>query len=165
MGASGWQYVVAYEPDINKALQTLRQREFKAGRYFKRLEFLSLVIEQGTLTAEQGAQLKPTLDDLRTWPMPRTIAELQEQNVEDGTHSILDIELITDVPDFGTASPLTPEQLLEVFGTPRPSLERVIEKAKAGELAHFRGRWQGLYVIAYANGLPSDIFFCGSTGD
>jgi hypothetical protein len=165
MGASGWQYIVAYEPDINNALQSLRQREFKAGRYFKRLEFLNLVIEQGSLSPEQGRQLKPTLDDLRTWPMPRTISELQEQNVEDGTHSILDIELITDIPDYGTASPLTPDQLLEVFGTKRPSLERVIEKARAGELARFRQRWQGLYVIAYNNGEPSDIFFCGYSGD
>lgn len=165
MGASGWQYVVAYEPDLNRALQNLRQREFEAGRYFNPYQFLTMGIDQGFLTTQQVQALQPTLATLREAPAPRTIAQLQEQNAEEGTHSILDIELITEVPQFGAASPLTTEQLMQVFGTPHPSLEKIIEKAKAFELSHFRGLGEGLYIIAYTKGTPTDIFFSGYSGD
>jgi hypothetical protein len=33
MGAEPWYYFVPYQPDINRALLELRQREFEAGRY------------------------------------------------------------------------------------------------------------------------------------
>ncbi len=33
MGGEPWYYFVPYQADINKALQELRQREFKAGCY------------------------------------------------------------------------------------------------------------------------------------
>ena len=33
MGASGWHYFVAYQPDIDKALQELRVDVFKKGEY------------------------------------------------------------------------------------------------------------------------------------
>lgn len=165
MGASGWQYVVAYEPDLNRALQNLRQREFEAGRYFNPYQFLTMGIEMGVLSAEQVQDLQPTLATLREAPAPSTIAQLQEQNAEEGTHSILDIELITEVPAFGTASPLKDQELLDVFGTLHPTLEKIIEKAKEGKLENFRGRWEGLYIIAYTKGTPTDIFFSGYSGD
>ena len=143
----------------------MRDREFEAGRYYQPFVFLSEAMANGLVSAEHANRLQPVMDNLQSLPAPRTIAELQEQNADEGTHSILDIEIITDVPGFGTASPLTKEQLIHIFGSPRPSLEKVIEKAKSSELGRLRSRWQGLYVIAYANGAPSDIFFCGSSGD
>jgi hypothetical protein len=33
MGGHPWFYFVDYEPDVNAALQKLREREFRAGRY------------------------------------------------------------------------------------------------------------------------------------
>ena len=33
MGGEPWFYFVAYQKDINSALQALRRREFQAGRY------------------------------------------------------------------------------------------------------------------------------------
>jgi hypothetical protein len=33
MGAHPWFYFIPYEEDITKGLETLREREFKAGRY------------------------------------------------------------------------------------------------------------------------------------
>jgi hypothetical protein len=35
MGASGWEYFVPYQQDINKALQELRQKAFDEGDYVK----------------------------------------------------------------------------------------------------------------------------------
>ena len=39
MGAHLWFYFVPYEPDINRALQALRKREFIAGRYHPAIMF------------------------------------------------------------------------------------------------------------------------------
>jgi hypothetical protein len=34
MGASGWQYFVPYEEDINNALNKLKQEVFESGKYY-----------------------------------------------------------------------------------------------------------------------------------
>ena len=165
MGASGWNYVVEYQPDLSRALQELRQREFEAGRYYKPAEFMSRVLDLGIVEAELRPSIEEAIAGRGALTAPRTIAELQEQNAEEGTHSILDIERISEGPAFGAASPLAPAQLLEVFGTHRPSLEAVLHEARAGGLGDKRGGWAGLYVIAYTWDEPSHIFFCGFSGD
>jgi len=38
MGASGWSYFVPYQPDIQKALQELREVVFQRGGYYRREE-------------------------------------------------------------------------------------------------------------------------------
>ena len=38
MGSQPWMYVVPYQEDLQAALDALKQREFRAGRYFPAIE-------------------------------------------------------------------------------------------------------------------------------
>jgi hypothetical protein len=84
-------------------------------------------------------------------------------NGEEGTHSILDVEAVSNTPQFGTVSPLTNQQLVTIFGTTKPTREMVTENLD--QCCDLRRRWEGLYVIAYQDDRPSDICFAGFSGD
>ena len=77
MGAEPWQYFVTYQPNLQGALENLRQQEFRAGRF-------------------RGSELKPA-----------TIEEAFENMDADGTASILDIERVADEPDFWCGCTIT----------------------------------------------------------
>ncbi len=143
MGASGWSYFVPYQKDVGKALEELRQQEFEAGRY-NQLTYL--------------------------WPekrMPVSIDELMEWNETEGTHSIIDVFWgVADEPgtdNFGMATPLSTDELMEFFGTEQPTHEMIVEHED--ELMDFRSRWEATYVIVYKDGQPDEIFFTGFSGD
>ncbi|HWE37886.1 MAG TPA: hypothetical protein VG406_15055 [Isosphaeraceae bacterium] len=91
MGAEPWDYFVPYEGDVQAALEKLREREFRAGRF-------------------NGAEFRPA-----------TIDEAREVADADGTRSILDIDRVGDEPDFGVVVPLPAATLIELYGTDRPS--------------------------------------------
>ncbi len=95
MGAEPWDYFVPYEEDIPKALEKLRLREFRAGRY-------------------RGAE-----------DQPATIEEAFENMDEDGTASILDITHIADEPEFFAVVPLPRVDLVRLFGTDKPTREMI----------------------------------------
>jgi hypothetical protein len=167
MGATGWSYFTPYQPDAEKALQTLREQIFKEGAYGKTHAFNSDVL--ATLPG-----LKETVEQLRILESERlggperkfsSIEELLEAAAEDGTHSILDIEHTADAPDFGVAWPAPQAVVEEVFGTAKPS--RADIEAKPDGLAEQLDleRWQAVYVVAYADGKPSEIYFEGVSGD
>jgi hypothetical protein len=84
-------------------------------------------------------------------------------NREAGAHSIIDMERISDKPDFGAASPLPEETLLELFGTVRPNHAQVVAKKTA--ISDLRERWYGTYVIVYKADEPDELFFTGFSGD
>jgi hypothetical protein len=89
MGAEPYFYFVKYQPDVNQALQELREREFRAGRYNPVMPFLQFPVGPGA--PAPGAQHD-------------SIAEAMEDAAEDGTRSILDIESVADEPDFQVAA-------------------------------------------------------------
>ena len=95
MGAEPWDYFVPYEDDVQKALEKLRQREFRAGRY-------------------RGAEHQPA-----------TIEEAFENMDEDGTASILDITHIADEAEFFAVVPLPRVDLVRLFGTDKPTREMI----------------------------------------
>jgi hypothetical protein len=132
MGAEPWDYFVPYEPNIEAALQKLREREFRAGRY-------------------RGSEENPA-----------TIEEAMENMDADGTGSILDMTHIADEPDFFAVSPLPPEELVRLFGTDKPTREMIEEQMDFYEDID---RGQGVYIIAYQDGKPSEIFFGGYSFD
>jgi len=167
MGASGWSYFTPYQPDIEKALQTLRQQIFKEGAYGKTHAF-----NPDMLARMPG--LKETVEQLRQLEAERlggpdrkfgSIEELLAAAAEDGTHSILDIEHTADTPDFGVAWPAPDDVLEEVFGTSKPS--RADIEAKPDELAERLDleRWQAAYVVVYADERPAEIYFEVVSGD
>jgi hypothetical protein len=98
MGAQAWEYFVPYEDDIQAALDRLREREFRAGRY-----------------RHYGDE------------QPATIEEAVELADADGTASILDITTVADEPDFCAVAPLSDEALMELFGTDRPTRQQIEE--------------------------------------
>jgi len=91
MGAEPWEYFVPYEPNIQTALDKLRQQEFAAGRF-------------------RGSELNPT-----------TIEEAFENMDADGTASILDIERVSKGADYGAVCPLPSSELTRYFGTNKPT--------------------------------------------
>ena len=147
MGAHPYYYFVKYNPDVDAALQELRNREFEAGRYNPVIWHLSFPI--GPDSPAPGAQ-------------HATIQEALEASDADGTRSILDLDHVSDQPDFCAVAPLPPEDLERLFGTEHPTHGMIEEN---GELFEEMERGQGVYIIAFKDGHPDEIFFGGYSFD
>src|SRR5262249_47489361 len=98
-----------------------------------------------------------------------SIAEAQENAGETGTRSILDIEFVSESPQFQGVYPVPPHNLRQVFGTEQPTRE-MIERAYAGseEFEDYfmeLDRVQALYILAYHEGQPLEVFFAGWSAD
>jgi hypothetical protein len=132
MGAEPWDYFVPYEPDIQAALEKLRQREFRAGRY-------------------RGSE-----DD------PATIEEAIENMDADGTGSILDMMSVGETPDYFKVAPMPSEVQRRLFGTDKPTRQMIERNHDFWEDIE---RGQGVYIIAYKEEKPSEIFFGGYSFD
>lgn len=97
---------------------------------------------------------------------PKTIEALLEQQAENGTHSILDVIEISPEPKFGAITPFPRAQLVEFFGTEKPSHEQIEEAYESGSIEEIASeRWQGICITAFRNDSPSEIFFAGCSGD
>ena len=147
MGGHPWFYFVEYEPDIEAALQKLRRSEFEAGRYNPAVWFPEFPVTPAS--PAPGARHD-------------SIEEAMEEADADGTRSILDMERVSDVADFGAVTPMPPEVLLDLFGTEQPTREAV---EGSDELYDALERGQGIYVVVYEGGRPSEIFFAGYSYD
>ncbi len=132
MGAEPYDYTVPYEPDIQEALDRLRKRVFDSGDY-------------------NGAEFNPAT--------PQAALEMTDA---DGTRSILDIQRVSDTPDFSCAAPFTSDELKRYFGTDKPT------KAMLDQSPDF---WEDLdrgmarYVILHESGEPTQIYFAGYSFD
>ena len=132
MGAEPWSYFVPYEEDLEAALEKLKEQVFREGAY-------------------HGADLKPA-----------TLDELWEKVTEDGTRSILDMEGVSEEPDFAMVTPLTKEQLRELYGTEQPTHGQVADQQDIYEMLE---RGQGASVVVYEQGRPTELFFAGYSFD
>lgn len=97
-----------------------------------------------------------------------SIDELLEEQGESGTHSILDIQGVSDEPEFGAVSPMPADELVELFGTDKPTRKVVEEKLGDYDLVEHplvSERWQGIYFTVYQDGKPHELFFMGTSGD
>ncbi|MBF9130173.1 hypothetical protein I0C86_14585 [Plantactinospora sp. S1510] len=147
MGASGWGYVVAYQPDLGAALDALRQKVFAEGDYWW-----------------ARGELGHSASDYDN--RPATMRELfaDEWVQESGTHSILDMYRVLgdgEKPDHGTVEPVTKAEALQYTGTELPTREHVVAM---GDLV--RDRWFGRCVVLHdAAGQPQEIYFWGFSGD
>jgi hypothetical protein len=181
MGASGWEYFVPYQLDIAAALNALRYQAFEKGDYHKigtkqqiiaevRERLAHLEDEAPTPEFQEviGSSLQAYLHELEALPEPpqtidERITEMFTINGQDGAGSILDIDRISDKPDFGTVVPLSESELIDMFGTSQPGHAAIIEHRD--ELMQLRERWVGSYLIVYKDGQPDEIYFCGFSGD
>ena len=179
MGASGWDYFVPYQPDIQAALAALRYQTFESGHYWKRGTKQELIdqIRDELVRVEHNPDpdyreqarswlqhdLKKFQDLAEPHTLDEKIAELFILNAEDGTGSILDIGRISDTPEYGTVVPLSESQLIDWLGTTQPSHEIILAHREA--LMDLRERSIGTYVIVYKDKQPDEIYFCGFSGD
>ena len=151
--SSEWSYFTPYEADISVALQRLREDVFARGDY---------MTEQSELVSYRHLQDEPHPSVFK----PASIEELLEQEGDHGTHSILDITHVSPTSKRRAVSPL-PASVLEDYclaGT--PSREEIEDVYEFGSLEkHVTKRWRGIYIIAYKDGNPSEIFFAGCSGD
>lgn len=81
--------------------------------------------------------------------------------MEDGTRSILDMDGVSDSPDYCKVCRLSEDELLRLYSTTRPTHEMVeellfLEDARRG---------QGTYIVLYSDGVPSEILFAGYSFD
>lgn len=181
MGATGWRYTTAYDPDPKVALRRLRQEAFETGDYLApggilpfsrgsnavsslplRMQFLLVVLRTVSAVATAIHWLA------RGGRQPRSIDELLAMARENGTHSILDITHTSDIPEFGAATLLSKRAHLECFGTLTPTRAQVDAAltARDGELGDRIRRWQAVYFIAHdEDGTPVDYVFLGASGD
>ncbi len=147
MGAHPYWYVVKYRPDVDAALQELREREFQAGRYNPVIPFPDFPI--GPHSPAPGAQ-------------HANMAEAFEDADADGTRSIIDLERVSDEPELGTVTALGDDVLQELFGTTRPTREMVENN---DEFWEDLDRGQGIYIILYKDDQPNEIYFAGYSFD
>jgi len=147
VGGESWFYFVPYQADINRALQALRVREFKAGRYNPATPFLEFPVDAAS--PGSGAQHS-------------SIEDAIEDADADGTRSILDMERVAEEPDYGAVTPMAEEDLVNLFGTSKPTREMIEANDELFELLE---RGQGVYVVVYRDGAPAEIFFAGYSFD
>jgi hypothetical protein len=149
MGAEPWSCFVPYQEDVVAALESARAQEFAAGRY---------------------RMIDPDNP-------PATIEEACVESAESGTASVLDMIGVADAPlgdvanfmdsgaipeSFCMVAPLSAAQLIELYGTEKPSREQVDSN---DEYYEWIDRGLGVYVIVYDGETPSEIFFAGYSFD
>lgn len=173
MGASGWAYLTEYG-EVSSVLARLRQQTYESGDYYRESQSdgpLPTAAEYRT-ELEQSAGDQDLIDflveeherALRRPPITGPDSLLANQP-DSGTHSIIDIfEGVSDTPCLFTVSPLTPEQLVQEFGTVRPGVD-VVTRWMDGGVGKYRPSWSGAYVIAYTDDVPSHLCFLGYSGD
>jgi Protein of unknown function (DUF1639) len=145
-------------PEMDPWLQKVREQAEKLSEPMK------------TLYLQRAEQLKAEIMSGKMPPRkpkrkPKTIQQALDFQAESGTHSILDIGGISEAPKFGHITPFPREKLSEVFGSTTPSHSEIEEAHSFGRLEDFADKWEGIYVIAWRDGSPAEIFFTGHSGD
>ena len=171
MASFPYYYFTPYQEDINTALQGLRQREFEAGRYDPAM----YMNDPGLFMS--NFLFPPDVDSIAPGARHSSIEEAIQAGDASGTGSILDIERVSDSPDFLASSPLSVEWLMRFFGTDKPNreiVESVIVREESldeedvdawDDFADEMGGGESRYFIVYKDDKPSEIFFMGYSVD
>ncbi len=148
MGGHAYWYFVPYESNVQHALDVLRDREFKAGRYNPVIRFLKF-----------GG---PDFFKQQPGAKHRSIDDALSASAEDGTRSILDISRVGEHPDYSVAAPVPAERLRELVGTERPTRAMLDQ---ADDLFESIDRGQCVFVVVYEGDQPKELFFAGYSYD
>lgn len=147
MGGEPYWYFVPYEEDVDRALQSLRKREFEAGRYNPVIRFLDFPLTSAS--PRPGAK-------------HRSIEAAMEDSGEDGTRSILDIHGIREQAEYGVAAPLSNRMLQALYETIEPTHEMVEANM---EFFNDIERGQCVYFTIFKDGKPHELLFAGYSYD
>ena len=91
-----------------------------------------------------------------------SIEEAMEDAAEDGTRSILDLDHVSDFPEYFAIAPLDDKVLLDLYGTTMPTHEMVEQEM---DFLDDVERGQGVYIVLYRDGQPDEIFIAGYSFD
>jgi hypothetical protein len=147
MGAEPYWYFTKYRRNLNDALQELRDREFRAGRYNPVMPFVRFPVDPES--PGPGAQHD-------------SIQAAVKDAGADGTRSILDLMTVGDGPDFCVAAHLPDGELLDLYGTAQPTRAMIESNMPFSDDLE---RGHGVYIIVYKDGQPDEIFFGGYSFD
>lgn len=150
MGGSPYWYIVPHE-DPKAALEKLRMREFKAGRYYPAVE-------------------RPRFPVTEKSPAPgakhKTIAEAIEASDASGTQSILDIDRISEKPEFLAATAVGEDDLKRLFKTTKPTREVVLDDmVNRMRLFSEIERGHAVFLPLYEKGKALSLLFVGYSVD
>jgi hypothetical protein len=148
MGGCPYWYFVAYDADVQRALDALREREFAAGRYNPVVTF---PFDPGPVAPAHPAH-------------PNIAAAFQDAAQSgDGTRSILDIDHVSSEREMGAASPLPEEDVEVLFGTVRPTRAMVDDNLDGVFAMVDRG--ECVYVPIYEGERAVELLFAGYSYD
>ncbi len=150
MGGEPYWYYVEYEKDFNAALQKLREREFKAGRYNSVVKSIAELFPINMNSPCLGVKHD-------------SIEEAMEASMEDGTRSILDLSIVSEKDDYCNARILPSKVLIKLFGTDKPQKEQNIENCS--ELWELIERGKGVCIPIYNGNDPIELLFMGYSFD
>lgn len=145
MSGIPYVYRTPYQEDLQAALDELRDREFRAGRYYPVVEYPE---PRGPAPGAKHS----------------SIEEARDAGDETGTRSILDIPRIASEPDWCAAAPCDPELVDLVFGTSTPTTADVTDEALS-ELLEDAERGCARYLVLFEEGKPREILFFGYSFD
>lgn len=172
MGGHPYWYYTKHQTNIDTALQSLRQQEFVAGRYYPVLPFIDFPI---------------TADSPAPGSQHSSIEAAIEAAEASGARSILDLFQVSPIPHsealasseqggmelFCTTFPLSVDELIRLFNTDKPThamVEAVIVSSQQNEEAADEfwesiDRGTGRHIVIYENNQPVEIFFVGYSFD
>ena len=166
MTSTAWGYLVPYQEDIQQALNEIKQHVFQRGEFFTELGDLLSFLQSDqiqNLSQEKIEQIKARINILEQEPIPVTIPALIQKNGDTGTHSIIDMQGISEEPKQHHISPLTDEEIEKYFGHTQPTLAML--EQNNNNILNLCEHWQGRYLLVYENQKPIDIFFIGISGE
>lgn len=157
MGGHPYYYIVPIEAHPQVALDKLREREFRAGRYNPVIAMPKFPVTPGAFAP--GAR-HASID-----------AALHAADA-DGTRSILDLDRIASEPydedadaePYGKVFPVSDDQLIDWFGTTEPD-RAMVDGFEPEGLWESLDRGWGIYVTLYKDGEPDALFFAGFSFD
>ena len=145
MGAQPWYYFVPYNPDPTKALNALREREFKAGRYYPVLRTLDF----------HASPFGPGAGH-------SSIEQAVRAAGETGTRSIMDMTAIDTNHRPGILVELSSIRLVQLYGSTIPTHEMVVSNM---DFFSDLDRGQGVFFTVFAEDKPTELFFAGYSYD
>ena len=164
MGASAWHYTVPYQPDIQAALDTLRQDAFAAWKHAhprKRYRSIDAVL---TAVGADGTSSILDVHHISTTPLPATKQDISQYHFHDPQDMARFMAALYE--RLGNVFPLSREDYLALFGTDRPT-RHVLAHASASLTTLYDRveRNSGVYLLLYENDVPTKIYFMGISGD
>lgn len=174
MGASGWKYYVPYDADFGAALARLHKQVFARGGYYRRNkrrkpktidDLRKSNGEDGThsildITHVGPKPTKPGCENLWTPPSAGADGQIDMKRFDAEEH---DRWLAQLKSVFGSVRELHDDDLVELFGTTKPT--RAAVEQRESDIQDLRERGMGTIVVIYDGRTPRELLFTGFSGD